>query len=277
VDIWDEVQLHSAFTKCQKVAGSNQVILEKQVHGVCHRFLVVNGVVIYVIRRDPISVIGDGKNSIADLVNEEVNNQRMKPHWERSRIKPIDLIARDTLHGLGYTEEFVPEAGARIPLRPIQSSEWGGSPQDVTVLTHPENAEIAVRSADLFNLHIAGVDIISPDISKPWHTNGAIINEVNFKPQVGVSANSRAYIPQVLTQLIEGDGRIPIESFSTEEAAKARHEEYCGQGYRCFLTTADVTVDFSGNQLVMPFNAIRPRLRALTCRSDVDAIVVVSA
>jgi len=273
VDISDEAQLYSAFAKCQKVAGSDQVILERQVHGVCHRFLVVNRKVIYVIRRDPISVIGDGKTSIADLVNEEVSKQRIKPPWERSPIKPIDTIAKDTLQKLGYNKESVPEEGARIPLRPIQSAQWGGSPQDVTEMTHDENLEIAVRSADLFNLYVVGVDIISPDISKPWHTNGAIINEVNFKPQIG-STISQAYIPQVLTQLIDGDGKIPIESFATEEAAKARQKHYCDRGYRCFLTAADMTIDFLGNQLVMPFNALRPRVRALICRSDVDAIVV---
>ena len=74
---------------------------------------------------------------------------------------------------------------------------------------HPDNVKAAVDASKLFGLHIAGVDIISPNIEQPWHANGAIINEVNFAPLLGGADISRSKIPNFLKKLIEDEGRIP--------------------------------------------------------------------
>lgn len=144
--------------------------------------------------------------------------------------------------------------------------------EEVTTIVHPENLSVAIAAAKLFGLHVAGIDIISPDIAKPWHENGAIINEVNFAPLFGGGEISRASIPLFLAEFIEGDGKIPIEIFDTEEAALTRQAAYQKRGMRCYFTTATKTIDFSGGAVMMPFDDIRRRLKALVCRSDVDAI-----
>jgi cyanophycin synthetase len=273
VGITNETELNTAFEKAQSRSESKGVVVERQVTGVCHRFFVINQQVIYVIKRNPISVVGDGKSSVSDLVTNEILKQSKVPPWNRSKIAPIDELTIKTLQKNGLSEASVPDTGTLVALRPMQSSEWGGSPEDVTPKVHNENLKIAVQAANLFNLNIAGVDIISPDISAPWYDTDAIINEVNFAPFLGGNDIARSYIPNFVSELIEGDGKIPIKSFENEELAKAAHQDYVGAGVRCYLTTATLTVDAENNSLSMPFDSLQERLRALVARSDVDAIV----
>jgi len=128
-------------------------------------------------------------------------------------------------------------------------------------------------AVNLFKLNIGGIDVISPDISRPWHENGAIINEVNFAPLFGGAEISRSYIPKFFAEFIDGNGKIPVEAFESEDAAAARQQAFGQQGVRCYLLTATKTLDPGGHEIVLPMSGMRLRLRALACRSDVDAIV----
>jgi cyanophycin synthetase len=53
---------------------------------------------------------------------------------------------------------------------------------------HPVNLAAALAAAEAFRLEVAGVDMISTDISVPWTENGAAINEVNGGPLLGGAA-----------------------------------------------------------------------------------------
>jgi cyanophycin synthetase len=276
IDISNEIELKNAFEKAKNLSRSKKVIIERQVLGVCHRFFIANNNLIYVVKRNPISVTGDGISTIKDLVDKEVYEQSKIPPWNRSAIKPIDELAKKTLAKMGFSQDSIPNSGLIIPIRPIQSSEWGGMPEDVTTHIHTENLTIALQAANLFKLHVAGIDIISSDISKPWYENDAIINEVNFAPLLGGGDISKSYIPKFFNNFFHDNGKIPIESFKTEAAAIAMQQAYIDKGIRCFFTTPTKTIDFSRNTLTLPFNDIQRRLRALIYRPDVDAITFYS-
>ena len=276
VDIFQETQLKAAFALAQKLSKSKQVIIERQVLGTCHRLFIVNGKLLYAVKRHPISVIGDGQKTIRQLVDDEVLEASFKPPWGRSEIKPIDELALQTLQKLGLSPGSVPGKDIAIPLRPIETTEWGGVDEDVTQVVHSENLRIALLAAKIFGLHIAGIDMISPDITRPWHTNGAIISEVNCAPVFGDAEISKSYIPEFFKEFMDGDGKIPIEVFDNEEAAEAFQKRQALQGKRCYLTTAARTIDELGEHIVMPFKNIKQRIRALILRSDVDAIAIVN-
>lgn len=274
VDICDEEGIKAAFAHAQKVSNSKQVIVERQVSGVCHRLFIANGRLLYAVKRHPISVFGDGKRPIKQLVDDAVVEQSNKATWDRSEIKPIDELALRALESQDLSLDSVPGKGCMIPLRRIESTEWGGVDEEVSTVIHPENLKVALQAAKLFGLHIAGIDIISPDITKPWYENGAIINEVNFSPLFGGGEISRSHISEFFANFIDGDGKIPVEFFDTESAATARQAHYLKESLRCYLVTAARTVDFSSNFVAMPFDDIKQRLKALIYRPDVDAIVV---
>jgi acyl-coenzyme A synthetase/AMP-(fatty) acid ligase/D-alanine-D-alanine ligase-like ATP-grasp enzyme len=187
VDVATEDALHAAFGTAVQLSRSKQVIVERQVPGVCHRLFIANGKLLYAVKRLPMAVQGNGRDTVSTLVDEAVQKQRRVPPWRRSEIQPLDALAHAAMAAAGYTGASVPTEGAWVPLRPIESTAWGGVDEEVTGLIHPENLRMALAAADLFGLHVAGIDIISPDIARPWHENGAVINEVNFSPLLGAA------------------------------------------------------------------------------------------
>jgi len=275
VDVSDEAGLKKAFAHAQTLSKSKQVIVERQILGVCHRFFIFNDKLLYAVKRHPMSVIGDGSSTVLELVDAELAYQNSKPPWNRSDIKPIDDLALKTFEKLGFSTQTVPGKGVMVPLRPIESTEWGGVDEDVTDVINPQNINIALRAAELFGLHIAGIDIISPDIAQPWYANGAIINEVNFAPLFGGAEISRSHIPSFFKEFIDGDGKIPIEVFNAETAALTSQKQQIKQGRRCYLTSSEMTYDDLGNEIYMPFKGLNQRIRALLMRQDVDALAII--
>lgn len=278
VDIEEPGQLEPAFETAQAISTSKHVIVERQVSGVCHRLFMANGKLLYAVKRWPMSVTGDGKRPVARLVDSELDRQRLLPPWERTELQPIDDLAIAAMARDGWTPDSIPPAGVLIPLRRIESTAWGGVDEDVSNRIHPENLAIAVQASELFNLHIAGIDIISTDISVPWFENGAIINEVNFAPLLGGGDISRRHIPAFLGEYIDGEGRIPVEEYSGEQAmaaARARQEEFNKKGHSCFITSAEQTIAPDGKNIVLPFSRLEERKKALLCRRGVEALIIV--
>ncbi len=280
VDVRDEAALLEAFRHAHKLAGNKQVIVERQVDGVCHRLFIARGKLLYAVKRLPMSVEGDGQRTVAQLVDDEVRRQNDAPLWKRSEIRPLDDMAIAAMRDLGLQPDSVPGKGLLVPLRRIESTEWGGVDEDVSARIHPDNLAVAIRAAELFGLHVAGIDIITPDISRPWHANGAIVNEVNFAPLFGGGEISRSRIPSFLSEFMQGDGKIPVDIFEGPDAvqrALAKQAERAAAGLRCYVTTAADTLDPRRQSLAMPLRTVEERVRALLCRPDVDALAIALA
>lgn len=258
---------------------SRSVLVEEQVEGVCHRVFVIEGKLIYVVKRNPRTVTGDGVHTIEELV--EIVNTAMRKKIPQKRLKEIKIDQQMVAH-LSETKislADIPRDGQKIELHPFQSTEWGGDPVDVTEGFHPENAEIAIRAASLFGLSCAGVDFISTDITVPWYQNGAAINEVNFAPLMGRTylfqrQASRAY----LEQLFPTKGQIPIEVFvgkASKAAAKNRWQQLITTGLQCYFCTQTEMLKPDGQPMVLAGNrTLQKQIAMLRANAIVDAIVV---
>lgn len=279
VDVADDPALQAAFAAAVQYSKLKQAIIERQVRGVCHRLFVKDGQLLYAVKRLPMSVTGNGRQTVAELVASACEAQQRLPPWTRSAIKPLDTLALATLAAAGWTPSSRPGAGTRVPLRRIESTEWGGIDEEVTQRVHPENLRVALAAAALFGLNVAGIDIISPDISQPWHANGAIINEVNFAPLLGGGDISRRHIPAFLDGLLQGDGRIPVEVYvggkNAWHAAKARWQSLRSVGVGAVLTNGQETLSASGDAWPMPFSSVYPCVQALTLSPKVASLVAV--
>jgi len=279
VTVTDQVELKTAFDLASRLSRSKQVIVERQVEGVCHRLFISNSTLLYGVKRLPMSVTGNGKQTVSELVASEAEAQRRVAPWKRSKIITLDPAALAAISAAGFSESSVPNKGTQVPLRNIESTQWGGIDEDVTNYIHPENIRIALAASSLFRLNVAGIDIISQDIGKPWYENGAIINEVNFAPLLGGGEISRRHIPQFLEHYIVGDGRIPVEVFvggeSAWQAASERWRAFLDQGVNCYMTSGTQTLDPSGKKFHMPSTGLFQGARALVLFSEVEAIVLV--
>ncbi|HEY7804749.1 MAG TPA: hypothetical protein VIC30_10005, partial [Orrella sp.] len=151
----------------------------------------------------------------------------------------------------------------------------GGVDEDVTSTAHPDNLRLAVDAARAIGLSVAGVDIMSVDLSEPWHSNHAVVNEVNFSPLLGGGEISRSYLPQFFSRFVPDNGQIPLYHCSSREQALQTMQACLADGVKCFCTADSYTLDDQFNVLPMTENTLNRRLKALCMRSDVQAIAVI--
>ncbi len=181
INLTDAGQVAAAFQAAQQVSRS--VIIEKFIVGHDHRMLVVNGQLTAVSKRLPGHVVGDGKQTIAELVDEVNRDPRRGIGHEKvlTRID-FDYQAERLLEEHGFTRESVPPEGEVVYLRTTANLSTGGTAEDVTDIVHPDNVEMAVRAISAIGLDVGGVDFLSPDISESYKDVGGAICEVNAAP-----------------------------------------------------------------------------------------------
>ena len=275
VDVNDDLSLERAFTHARKLAPQDDILVERQVIGTCHRLFMVNGELLYAVKRRAMGVIGDGRRSIAQLVHETLRAERRLPPWRRSGLQALDALAEQTLLVAGLAADHIPAAGAYVALRPIETTAWGGLDEDVSDSVHPENRRLAALASAVLSLEIAGVDIMTPDIREPWQANGAIVNEVNYAPLLGGGEVSRARLPDLLRKLLPTGGRIPLHQTRGADAwteARARWQAWRDEGMAAYLTCADLTLGPDGQPVPMAIRGARQRVRALLMWPSVEAL-----
>jgi cyanophycin synthetase len=162
---------------------SRSVIVEKFIRGFDHGMLVNNGERVAVSQRIPGHVVGDGRRTIAELVDEVNADPRRGIGHEKvlTRLE-FDHQAEQMMLRHGYTPSSVPVAGETVFLRSTGNLSTGGTAIDMTDVVHPDNAEMAVRAVSAIGLDVGGVDFLTTDISRSYKEIGGAICEVNAAP-----------------------------------------------------------------------------------------------
>lgn len=275
VNVGDEAQLVRAFEAARALGA--EVLVERHIPGVTYRFQVVSGKVIYAVRRNPKSVTGDGTRTISRIV-EDLNREAMrKPPWRRLKLWVQDEESDRELARQGFARDTVLAEGQIANLRDIPSDTWGGVTELLTGEIHPDNARLAVAATRAAGLSICGVDLISTDITRPWHENGAAINELNFMPQFRWS-DREADSAAAPHALVANGGRIPVHIVCGDDAvlahAAALRRRLASDGARLHLTTAAHSQDPDGAEIPMPQDTLLGRGIALLLRGDVEGLIL---
>lgn len=218
IKAWDEAE--KAYDVARAI--SRGVIVERYYRGSDHRVLVINGKLVAVAERVPAHVVGNGKFTVQELI-EETNRDpnRGEGHDNVLTKITVDRNSMTLLQRQGYTLDTVLPAGAICYLRATANLSTGGIAVDRTDDIHPENIWLAQRVSKIIGLDIIGLDIVTPDITKPLREVEGVIVEVNAAPgfrmhvcpSVGLARNVAA---PVLDMLFPngGTGRIPIISIT---------------------------------------------------------------
>ena len=196
----------------------DDILVEKYMPGNDFRLLVVGDKLVAAARRDPPKVVGDGVQTVAQLV-EQVNKdpRRGSGHSTSLTKMRFDEIAHACLASQGLTAESIPVKGQRVNLRNNANLSTGGSATDVTDDVHPEVAARAVAAAHMVGLDICGVDLVCDSILRPIEEQGGGIVEVNAAPGLRMHltpsfGKGRAVGDAIISAMFKNgqNGRIPV-------------------------------------------------------------------
>jgi cyanophycin synthetase len=199
----------AAFHEARK--HSRKILVEKHFDGKDYRLMVLHGRVIKAVVRVPGGVIGDGRHTVAQLIElASQDAQQLRRSQERGgRLLDLDAEALALLAENHLSPESVIAPGRYLCLRRRTNISAGGTPFLVDDSVHPDNRRLAERAAAALHLDLAGIDLIMEDISKSWLESGALICEVNGQPQIGAGTTPRIYA-DILRELLQDRFRVPV-------------------------------------------------------------------
>ena len=162
---------------------SRWIIVEQQLEGEDFRALVVNNRLIAVAKRVPAHVVGDGKQTIQQLIDEtNADPRRGYGHENVLTEIVVDHQTMRCIRNAGYELDSVLPKDERLGLKTTANISTGGTAIDMTDEVHPENVFLFERIAKIIGLDVAGVDVIARNVSEPLRENGGGIIEVNAAP-----------------------------------------------------------------------------------------------
>ena len=218
IDINDWPEAEAAYDIASKASKTRSVIVERFYRGNDHRVLVINGQIVAVAERVPAHVTGNGESTIEELI--ALTNQDPKRGDGHDNVLTkisIDQTSKAVLAKQGYNLDSVLPPQKIAYLRATANLSTGGVAIDRTDEIHPENVWLAQRVAKIIGLDIAGIDIVTSDISQPLRETGGVIVEVNAAPGFRMHASPSQGLPRnvgasVLEMLFpdHAPSRIPI-------------------------------------------------------------------
>ncbi|ANB16656.1 cyanophycin synthetase [Dokdonella koreensis] len=249
INIGTEEEIAAGFNAARE--HSRSVIVETYVPGDDHRLLVVNGELVAATRRTPGHVVGDGRSTVAELIEIVNQDPRRGVGHEKVLTKlSLDAQAALMLERLGYDAGSVPRDGEVVYLRSTANLSTGGTATDVTDIIHPDNRAMAERAVRAIGLDVGGVDFISPNIAESYKSVGGAICEVNaapgFRMHVSPSEGTPRDVAGPVVDLLFPPGtpsRVPIAAVTgtNGKTTTARMLAHIAKmaGYTPGLTTTD--------------------------------------
>ena len=184
--IQDEEQMDAALKLMSgSKLGDQDFIVEKHVRGADYRIVVIGDEVVAAIRREPASVLGDGRSTIGELLIVKNIARSRNPHlWARPA--KYDEAAHHELEKAGRDLQTVLPEGERQLLANTCSLSQGGDSIDVLDELHPSIKEASVAAVKAMpGLYFCGVDFLLEDHTKPLAQQDAGICELNAHAAIG--------------------------------------------------------------------------------------------
>ena len=178
--VFDEKELVSSLKEIFK--HDKIAIIERYLPGRDYRVVVLDGEIISAYERIPLSVVGDGKNSILSLLKKK---QLIFNKTNRDTIINFsDPRIKIKLKKQGFTFSSIVGRGEKVFLLDNANLSTGGDAFDVTEKIHPKFAKIAKALTKEMGLRMSGVDIMvtKGDITKNPKDCDYYIIEINAAP-----------------------------------------------------------------------------------------------
>lgn len=212
INLFTQAEIEAAYAVA--LDEGSAVLVERHILGDEHRLLVVGDRVVAAAKGETVWVTGDGKNTITDLIQLQINSDPRRGTAEECPLNPVrvDSAVELELARQNLQADSIPAIDQKVL---IQSN--GNVAFDVTDQVHPDVASQVALAARVVGLEIAGVDLVAQDIGKPMEAQGAAIVEVNAGPGLLMHLKPATGKPQPVGKAIadhlfplDADFRIPV-------------------------------------------------------------------
>ncbi|WP_066377598.1 cyanophycin synthetase [Anabaena sp. CA = ATCC 33047] len=191
--VYNKTEYYQAAKKIFKL--NSGLIVEKFYQGKDYRIVVIDDEIIAAYQRIPLSVVGDGKSSILELLHQK--QEQFVASGRKKIIDFDDFRIKQKLKRQNLNFNSILPRGKIIYLLDNANLSSGGEAIDVTESIHPDFQKLALNVAKDMGLRLVGVDIITHDITRPLVDY--VIIEVNGSP----SLTHYAAIGEAQTQRVE--------------------------------------------------------------------------
>lgn len=164
-----------------------EFIVEKFIEGDVYRATLVGHKVAAVCMREAPNVVGDGINTIADLIGTKNKHPwRGEAHQKNFTLHKIsaDENTQAFLAKQGLSMESVLPKGKKVCLHNKIILKCGADIHDKTDKVHPDNTALFQKISRLCDAPLVGLDFICQDISRPHHQQKCAILEANSLPYI---------------------------------------------------------------------------------------------
>jgi cyanophycin synthetase len=206
--------IQEAFMLAQE--HGSEVMVEPFIEGNEHRVLVVGNEVVAVAKGVSAWVVGDGVSTVRTLIDQQLNSDPRRGTTEDCPLNLI-MIDEDEVGQLELKRQGLTPGSVPIKDQNVLIQHNGNVAFDCTDEIHPDVAALCVLAAQKIGLDIAGIDLVTKDISQPFSATGGAIVEVNAGPGLlmhlkPAEGPARPVGQAIVNHLFSPDqsGRIPI-------------------------------------------------------------------
>ena len=219
INLYTQAEIEAAYAVA--IEEGSEELVERHIVGDEHRVLVVGNKVVAAAKGESVWVTGDGKHSVRELIDIQINSD---PRRGTSEEHPLNPARIDSAVELELTRQKL--TGDSIPIndQKVLIQINGNVAFDVTHLVHPDVASQVALAARVVGLDIAGIDLVAQDISKPMAEQNAAIVEVNAGPSLLMHLKPASGKPQPVGKEIANhlfppgvDFRIPVVGICGEK------------------------------------------------------------
>jgi len=149
------------------------------------RFLVVDGKCVSVTGRIPPYLIGDGVNTVSQLVTQKNDKRRANPNLS-SKLLVLDEARLENLKRQGLSKDSVLPEGELLIIDWKAGLSSGADSIQLIDHIHPSYLDVAAKACNAVpGLTVCGVDIMALDFSLPAQQNNHVVLELNSSSGIG--------------------------------------------------------------------------------------------
>lgn len=178
----------------------NVFLVQKVAPGRDYRIVVLDEEIISAYQRLPLSVTGDGRNTIRGLLR--LKQKQFQRAGRDTVLAPDDFRITNQLKQAGLSLNSTLSKNRRVELMPNANLSTGGDALDVTETLHPDWQKLAIQLTRDMNLRYCGVDVMTEGtLQEP--PRSYVILEVNAAPGLDHYASSGAQQLRIVEEMYQ--------------------------------------------------------------------------